>query len=213
MAAMYRRNTMEMRMQGIQEAGPWSRGGKQSERLVTVSLVWPRPLIASRVAVQTHTFTRDGLDVASKDWSERILFKETVEGPFGVIVQVSQSMTAQQMTRVAGAIGDAVLRAAGAQAASIAVGPGLTALARFPFTFLAGEISNVGKTAKVVAGGRTTLLPDASGTIEIPLRVPEDVIQTRRSTRGGRMQTRRQTLHKAGDAAGKAILEIQYYRD
>jgi len=212
MAGKYQRDTMEMRMCAIQGEGPWRQGGRASERLVTVSLVWPRPLMAVRVAVQTHTFARDGFDVSGHDWSERILFKETVEGPFGVVVQVSESMTAQQLARVAGSIGEAVLRAAGAQAASIAVGPGLKALARFPFTFLAGEIANMGKVAKVVAGGRTTLLPGTAGTVEIPLFVPEDVVQTGQVTRGGRVQRRRKTLHKSGDPAGKVLLEIEYYR-
>jgi hypothetical protein len=210
---MYRRNTMEMRLQAIQGKGPWAQGGKISNRLVTVTLVWPRPLMASRVVAQTHSFTRDGLDVSGKDWSERILFKETVEGPCGVIVQVSESMTAQQLTRAAAAVGEAVLRAAGSAAASIAVGPGMTALARFPFSFLAGEISGLGKTAKVVAAGRITLVPgEHASVMEVPLQVPEDVVQLRRSTRGGRVQTRRETLHKAGDAAGTALLEVDYYR-
>lgn len=213
MGAQYRRNTVEMRLQSIEGEGPWSQGRKQSERIVTVSLIWPRPLVASRVAVQTHHFSREGLALAGWDWSERVLFKETVEGPFGVIVQVSQSMTAQQLTRVAVALGDAVLRAAGAEAARIAVGPGLSAMARFPFTYIAGELSGFGKTAKVVAAGRTTLLPGEAGTVEIPLAVPEDVVQQRGSTKAGRSQTRRETLHKQGEAAGKAILELEYYRD
>ena len=214
MAATYRRNTLELHLCGIAGEGPWKRGSKRSERMVTVSLLWPRPLVASRVAVQTHTFTHAGLDLSDRDWSESVLFKENVEGPFGVVVQVSESMTAQQVSRLAGAIGDAVFRAAGSEAASVAVGPGLSALARFPFTFLAGEVSRLGKTAQVVAAGRITLVPGEHAVqIEVPLLVPEDVVRVGRSTRGGRTQTRRQTLHKAGDAAGVAQLKVAYYRD
>ncbi len=208
---MYQRNTMELHLRGIQGEGPWSRGAKHTERIITVSLIWPRPLVASRVAVQTHTFTPDGLDVKDLHWSETILFKENVQGPFGVVVQVSDSMTAQQIARVAGAIGQAVLRAAGSEAARVAVGPGLTALARFPFNFLAGEISNLGN-AKVVAAGRASIVSgEQAGSLEIPLVIPEDVVQVRRSTRGGRTRTRRQTLHKAQDPAGIAQLELSYY--
>ena len=213
MAVTHKRNTVEIQLRGITGEGPWRRGSKSSKRVVTVSLIWPRPLVASRVAVQTHTFTHQGLDLSAMDWSERILFKENVEGPYGIIVQISQSMTTQQIARVAGAIGDAVLRAAGSEAARVAVGPGMTALARFPFNYIAGEISNLGKTAQVVAAGRATLLPGAQeGMFEIPLQIPEDVVQTRRTTRGGRTQIRRQTLHKAQDPAGMAQLELIHYR-
>jgi hypothetical protein len=209
----YKRDTLEMLLTGIHGVGPWSRGGKQSERLVTVTLVWPRPLVASRVAVQTHTFTSEGLVVDNMDWSERILFKENVEGPFGVIVQISQSMTAQQVARIAGVVGDAILRAAGSEVARIAVGPGLTALARFPFTFLAGEVAGLGKTAQVVAAGRATFLPGEAGVVEIPLQVPDDVVQVRRSTKAGRSQIRRDIVHQAGEIAGKVLLDLRYYRD
>ena len=212
--AKYRRNTVEMHLRAIEGAGPWARGGAKVDRLVTVSLLWPRPLVASRVAVQTHAFHKDGLDLSTVDWSESALFKENVEGPYGVVVQISDSMTSQQVARLAGAIGSAVFRAAGSEAARVAVGPGLTALARFPFNFLAGEISNLGKDAGVVAAGRVTLVPeDKVRLVEIPLQVPEDVVQVRRSTRGGRSRTRRETIHKAGDPAGVAKLALQYYRD
>jgi len=213
MAKRYQRDTLEMQLQAIQGTGPWSRGSKRSERIVTVTLVWPRPLVASRVALQTHTFTASGLDVAGKDWSERILFKETVEGPFGVIAQISESMSAQQLAKVAAALGTMILRAAGNEAARVAVGPGLAALARFPFTYVAGELSSLGKTARVVAAGRATLMPGQRGSVEIPLAVPEDVIRLRRSTRAGRTKTRRETLHKQGEPAGTIRFDIDYYRD
>ena len=212
--ARYRRNTVEMHLRGIQGEGPWARSGKNADRLVTVSLLWPRPLVASRVAIQTHTFTPDGLDLVNLDWSERVLFKENVEGPFGVVVQISDSMTAQQIARTAGAIGEAVLRAAGSEAARVAVGPGLTALARFPFTFLAGKVSNLGDNAQVVAAGRATLVPgEQVGPVDVPLLIPADVVRVRRSTRGGRTRTRRETIHQANDPAGVAQLELTYYRD
>lgn len=213
MAQEYKRNVVEMSLIAIRGEGPWTRGGKSSERVLTVTLVWPRPLVASRVAVQTQSFSREGLDVAGLDWSERILFKETVEGPFGVIVQVSESLTAQQLAKVAGALGEVALKAAGSEAARVAVGPGLTALAKFPFTYLAGELSSLGKTAKVVAAGRATLIPGEPGVVEIPMVVPADVVRVRRSKRAGRMQTRRETLHKEGEAAGSVRLDVGYYRD
>ncbi len=213
MAERYRRNVLEMSLNAIRGAGPWMQGAKASGRVVTVTLVWPRPLVASRVAAQTQTFAREGLDVTGLDWSERILFKESVEGPFGVIVQISDSLTAQQLARVAGALGEVALKAVGTEAARIAVGTGVSALAKLPFTYLAGELATLGKSAKVVAAGRTTLIPGEPGVVEIPLVVPEDVVRVRRSKRAGRVQTRHETLHKQGEAAGSVLLDVGYYRE
>lgn len=213
MARKYSRNVVEMSLKAFSGPGPWGRGGKSSEHVVTATLVWPRPLVASRVAVQTQTFTRDGCQVGDMDWSERILFKETVEGPFGVIVQVSESLSSRQLASIAGALGTIFFKAAASEAARVAVGPGLRALAKFPFDYLADELSTLGQTPAVIAAGRTTLLPGAAGIVEIPLVVPDDIVKRRRITRGGRRQTSREILHKQGDSAGNAILSLDYYRD
>lgn len=212
MAKGYQRQTMEMSFVSIRGEGPWTRDTTGSERIVTVSLIWPRPLVASRVAVQTHAFSAKGCELQDMDWSESILFKEAVEGPFGVVVQVSDSLSAQQLARVAASIGEVALKAAGSEVASIAVGPGLRAMARFPFNYLADALSDVGKTAPVVAAGRVTLLPGKSTDMTIPLLVPEDIVKLRRRKHAGRVQRIRETLHRQGDPAGEASLTITYYQ-
>jgi hypothetical protein len=212
MARKYNKNVVEMTLQGVEGSGPWAPRGKASQHVVTATLIWPRPLVASRVAVQTHTFTSEGCQTAELDWSERILFKETVEGPFGVIVQVSESLSAQQLTAIAGRLGKVFFKAAASEAARVAVGPGLSALARFPFDYLADELSSLGKTPSVVAAGRITIMPGKEGTVAVPLLVPEPITRQRRITRSGRRQTRTETVHKQGESAGEALLSLAYYR-
>ncbi len=203
---------MELTLESVHGGLAWATGKRTTERLVTGSLIWPRPLVAGRVSAHTLPFAKDGLDMAGRDWSERILFKEQVEGPFGLVVQVSESITAQKLARVTAAIGDALLRAAGSEAARVAMGPGLTSLARFPFTFLAGELGGIGKAPTVVAAGRITLTPGEAGPIEVPLLVPEDVVRMRRVKRGGRMQNRREVTRRKDDPAGVVLLNAIYYR-
>ena len=207
----YKRTALELTLESIRDGGPWATGTCTTERLVTATLVWPRPLVAGRVSAHTLAFRKDGLDMAGRDWSERILFKEQVEGPFGLVIQVSESLTAQRLARVTAAIGDALLRAAGSEAARVAVGPGLTSLARFPFTFLASELSGIGKTPTVVAAGRITIEPGTPGPIEVPLRVPEDVVRVHQTGRAGQSRPRREVIRRRDDPAGTVRLESVYY--
>ncbi len=213
MAATYRRNTIELTFEGVQGGGPWATGKKDVDRLVTVTLVWPRPLVAERVAARSFRFQPPGLDLSGRDWSERILFKENVEGPFGLVVQISGSLTAREYKRVAAALGGGLLRAVGSEAAGVAIGPGLTSLARFPFTFLAGELSSAGNAPDVMAAGRITLEPGTNGLVEVPLEITEDIVRLHRIRRAGRTQTRRETTHRQGDPAGVVQLNAVYYRD
>lgn len=213
MARAYRRNTVELTLEQIEGAGPWGKGREGRERYVTASLVWPRPLVAGRISAQSWPFTHAGLDLHGRDWSEKILFKEKVEGPFGLILQISETLSAQQLARMAASIGQAVLQAAGSQAARLVDGPGLSSLAKFPFVFAGKELSQLGKTPQVVAAGRTTRMPGEGGMIEIPLTVPETIVRKRRTNRGGRMQTRTETLHKKGEPAGLVRLQAVYYRE
>lgn len=212
MTTAYRRTTLEVTLEAIDGGLAWATGKRATERLVTATLIWPRPLVAGRVSAHTLPFRKDGLDLTGRDWSERILFKEQVEGPFGLTIQVSESLTAQRLAHITAAIGEALLRAAGSEAAHVAVGPGLTSLARFPFTFLAGQFAGIGKIPNVVAAGRITLEPGTSGPIEVPLRVPEDVVRVRQVRRVGRTQPRREVIRRRDDPAGTVRLEAVYYR-
>ncbi len=212
MATAYRRDTLELELESIHGDVFRPRLGTSVDRLVTVSLIWPRPLMAERVAIRTLRFEKDGLDLARQDWSERILFKENVEGPFGIVVQVSETLTAQALKRIIAGLGVSVLRTAGSEAARLASGPWLSTLARFPFAHLSGDLSGAAKTPQVVAAGRITLLPGNPGPIEIPLAVPEDIVHIRRARKGDATRTRRKTLHHKGAAAGTVRLNARYYR-
>ncbi len=212
MPNVIRRDTLELSLEGVQGGPVWATGRRETQRLITVTLIWPRPLVAARVATRQFAFTKEGLDVADRDWSERVLFKENVEGPFGVVVQVSQSLSSQELARITATIGGALLRAAGAEAASLVSGPGITSLARFPFNFLAGEVSGVGKVPRIEAAGRVTLQPGQGGPIEIPLTVPEDIVRVRSVRSGGRTQSRREITHRKGTAVGTIRLDAVYYR-
>ncbi len=208
----YRRDTLELTLEHVQGAESWAHQRAGAERLVMATLVWPRPLIAERVAARAYPFEKSKLDLAGRDWSERIFFKENVEGPFGLVIQVTEPLTAQELRRVTASLGDVLLKTTGTELARLAAGPWTATLARFPFTHLAGALSDAGKNPTIVAAGQTTILPGTPGPLEIPLSLPRDVTRVRRQRVGGRTRTRRETLHRKGDPAGTVRFDAVYYR-
>lgn len=208
----YPRGTVELSLASIRGDGPLAGGARAVERLVTATLLWPRPLIAERNAARTFTFSPEGLDLHERDWTDRILFKETVEGPFGLVLQVTEGLTAAQVGKLAAAFGAAMLRTAGTELGRLAADPWSAALIRFPLQHLAGELGWVGKAPAVVAAGAVTLRPGHATPIDLPLSVPADITRVRRSGPPGRVRTRREIRHRANAPAGTARVDASYYR-
>ena len=62
----------------------------KTTRLLTVDLVCPRASIAKKTAAKEVKFQRAKADLKGQGWTERVLFREDVEGHFGFAVQLSE---------------------------------------------------------------------------------------------------------------------------
>ena len=62
----------------------------KTTRLVTVDMVCPRASIAKKTAAKEVKFQRAKADLKGQGWTERVLFREDVEGHFGFAVQLSE---------------------------------------------------------------------------------------------------------------------------
>ena len=62
----------------------------KTTRLVTVDMVCPRSSIAKKTAAKEVKFKKAKADLKGQGWTERIMFREDVEGHFGLAVQLSE---------------------------------------------------------------------------------------------------------------------------
>ncbi len=189
----------------------------ESRHILRVSLVWPRMAIAHKTAV-TAVELRDGLyRPAADSWTERIFFKEAVEGPFGLRIEVSEALSSGQWSEAVTRLGQAVWTMAGAQIVDFAEHPVTALLWRAPLEAMA---------RKAGAAGREDPRPVASGTLDmrcdgwnalqeqllrVPLVAPEDLSRVARRRVDGKLQSRSRVLLRRGEANGDVELTGRVY--
>ena len=62
----------------------------KTTRLVTVDLICPRASIAKKTAAKEVKFQKAKADLKGQGWTERVMFREDVDGHFGLAVQLSE---------------------------------------------------------------------------------------------------------------------------
>ena len=62
----------------------------KTKRLVTVDMICPRTSVAKKTAAKEVKFRKAKADVRGESWTERVMFREDVDGHFGFAVQVSE---------------------------------------------------------------------------------------------------------------------------
>ena len=62
----------------------------KTTRLVTVDLICPRSSVAKKSAAKEVKFRKAKADVKGQGWTERVMYREDVEGHFGFAVQLSE---------------------------------------------------------------------------------------------------------------------------
>lgn len=204
------RNTLEMALTAVRLA---AEKPASAERLVFATLLWPRPMISERVSTRVLSFRDGAADLAGKDWTERILFKETVEGTYGLIVQVTEPMSSGQIASFFRKLGAALVKATATEAAKLVSGPWLGVLTRIPLQILAEAVGASDQGPKLEAAGRVSLLPGEAGSLTLPLRIVSDQYRTVTRRIGARRVTRRVKTASAGDPAGEIVLQADYYKE
>ncbi len=192
-------------------------GVGDSRHVLRVDLIWPRMAIARKTAERAVTL-QDGVyrpDPAS--WSERALFKESVEGPFGVRVEISEALNNAQWADAVARLGQAVWSLAGASMADLAGNPVSAMLWRVPMDALGRAASAAAKNPpRPVAAGVLDMdcqewAARNEKRVSIPMLAPADVHDVTRRRVGGKTQARRTVLIRGGDANGEAALIARVY--
>ena len=184
---------------------------KKGQHMVIATLVWPRPLIAERVSAKTLAFEGNVVDLKKSDWITRIVFKERVDGPFGVELGVTERMSDSEIADFFKFLGSSLMKLMGNEAEDMMTSSLTGGLIKIPFQFLSKFISDIGdKGPKIIAGGSICLHAEETWkkkntetkTFKVPLTAPETIYKVTRTRRHGQMQSRRRTILKAGDDNG-----------
>ncbi len=71
----------------------------KSRNMVQVDLVWPRTGMARRSAMREAVFRKGVCDFSSELWTNRVVFREEVEGRCGIAVSVTEPVSVQMIRR------------------------------------------------------------------------------------------------------------------
>lgn len=213
-----KRQILELTLESVSLEVTGARRAGGSVHVVTVGLVWPRPAIAEKVAVKVLDMAGKSCSLARKPWVERILFKEVVEGPFGLELAVSEPVSDSQVLDFMRFAGSAVFKMAASEAGDLVTGSLATGLTRIPLRFLSKQISaSAKKSPRNIANGSIDLRAEdlirhgKDSTLKLRLRAEETFHSISRTRKHGKSSMKRVKLLDAGQPNGEAVLRARVY--
>ncbi|TFH14645.1 MAG: hypothetical protein E4H02_09495 [Lentisphaerales bacterium] len=212
------RRIVEVVLDGIEiRAAGGTADEKTGKHVVSARLVWPRPSIAEKLAVKTIGLRDGSISFKTAEWPDKILFKEVVQGPFSICIEISDRVAASTADGLAGELLKAFVKVAGDGASEVAGVPWMGSLLRGPLRFLESMGTKDGTGLPVTGSGSIDLeaLPGwkAGGwrRFRIPLVTARDICRVQRRRSGGEMRTMRQVLLRAGEQNGVVKIALRPY--
>jgi len=186
-------------------------GTGSCQRIVTVELVWPRLQVASKSAVKLYSFDKGKAKIASLPWVKRVLFKEGVERRFGIVVRVSETVTATAVRKFFRNMAGSLLGIAGDFAEDAIPSKYVGDAVAAPFDYAKKELK-ASVEAEIVAEGNLDLLASdltaSQSTIEIPLALTKNLYKTTKGHGPHDSGQKRQLKTPEGTVVGKASLQM-----
>ena len=150
----------------------------KTKRLVTVDLICPRASVAKKTAAKEVKFQQAKADVKGQCWTERIMFREEVDGHFGFAVQLSEVLDDEWFEKFLRATMKIALKEFRDLAETYTVG--ISDIASAPIDALA-QMEGTYPGPKTVAQGVLDVTdeslpePGQSVVVEVPLHRPKFV--------------------------------------
>ena len=191
----------------------------ESNRIADFKIVYPRPAIAQKISSKTLA-VKDGKcsKPDTKRWTDSILFKESVQGDFGIEISISSPVTAKELESAAASAASSLVKLLGDIAADAAGIKALKSFVDLPANALAKAVSGASYSAKTDAAGSLDI-PGAlyaglkSGeetTVSLPLLAERDIAkESHRSNKSNSSVIVRKTMAKKGAEIGKATLRFR----
>ena len=194
------------------ELSPALKLARHTNHLLGIDLVCPRPTVARKSSERVLALEGGAFAPTSPAWTESIVFKETINGRFGIAVTVSEALADAAMESFFRTGATALVKfLAGFAGAAVAI-PALDDIAEIPFSALT-KVLGKDRSPATVARGCVDFPADASfpsrTVIEVPLVAANDIFHhVHRTTKAGDATSRRKILSK-GESAGVCRLALE----
>lgn len=186
-------------------------GARTSRHLVTVELLWPRPMLASKISARTLKLAKGVVDAKEWQWHRRILFKESVEYRFGLVVKVSESVTSSAVEGFFRFFASSLFGLGADLVEDTIPGMGGDAAA-VPLDYAKKVLAKTKEPDMIAEGGVDLLPAELTETmeVEIPLLSSHDSYKVKYMRTPGEhgKGTTRKLDEPAGTVIGKALLRI-----
>ncbi len=189
-----------------------------SNHAVDFTLVCPRPTVAQKSATKAITLKEGEWSKENRPWTERILFKETITGSTGMVIEISEAMTGKELDSVMRSASSSFIKLIGSLTSDLIPLKTLSSFAGIPANALAKAVSQE-KETKVIAqasidmDGETLALLNDEGPLffETELIAKEDITDTTKKTVGKSGATRavKKVLIREGAPLGIIKIRLQ----
>ena len=71
----------------------------KSRNVGQIDLIWPRTAIAKKSGAREMVFRKGVCDFTGEPWSKRVVFREEIEGHFGIAFAVTEPVSIQKLRR------------------------------------------------------------------------------------------------------------------
>lgn len=191
----------------------------KSRRVADFKLVYPRLAIAQKTSSKTIELNGGAIVKPAFDtWTERILFKESVQGTFGLEIAISEAVSAKELENAASATASSLVRLLGGLAADAVGLKALNSFAELPSAGIAKFLSGASYSARTDATGAIDvpgetyahLKPGDGTVVTLPIVAARDIVkETRRPTKSRPDAATRRTIARQGDAVGSIALRLR----
>ena len=191
----------------------------RSKRVADFRILYPRLTVAQKTFSKTLT-VEDARMVkpAFDSWTDRILFKEPVQGAFGIEFSISEAVSEKDLENAAATATASLLRLLG-DAASDALGlKAASGFVELPANALAKAITGSTYSAKTAAQGSLDILESdyaalkagEERTLSFKMLAARDIVEERhRATKTQSDRVTRRTLVKADAPVGTVTLTLK----
>lgn len=191
----------------------------ESTRIADFKIVYPRPTVAQKVTTKSLA-VKDGkcAKIESKRWIDTILFKEGVQGDFGLEIAISSPVSSKELESVAASTASTLVKLLGDMAADAVGIKALKSFVDLPANALAKAVSGASYSAKTDAAGSLDIAGDVyaglkSGedtTLAVSLLAERDIVKEKhRSDKSRSSVVTRKTIAKKGSVIGAVTLRLR----